>query len=134
MPEKNERLYNLEVSKENMQAAAEYLQAWKDAEAEVNNLRGDIEELGDEMRKTLLTKELDEMLEKLDAFRKSISTITGMISEDMMFDKNGHLTDFGTASLALNLKEYESQTDSLKTLMDKRKKYIEEFNNGKNEH
>lgn len=130
----NERLYNLEVSKGNMQAAAEYLQAWKDAEAEVNNLRGDIEELGDEMRKTLLTKELDEMLEKLDAFRKSISTITGMISEDMMFDKNGHLTDFGTASLALNLKEYESQTDSLKTLMDKRKKYIEEFNNGKNEH
>lgn len=130
----NERLYNLEVSKGNMQAAAEYLQAWKDAEAEVNNLRGDIEELGDEMRKTLLTKELDEMLEKLDAFRKSISTITGMISEDMMFDKNGHLTDFGTASLALNLKEYESQTDSLKTLMDKRQKYIDEFNNGKNEH
>lgn len=130
----NERLYNLEVSKGNMQAAAEYLQAWKDAEAEVNNLRGDIEELGDEMRKTLLTKELDEMLEKLDAFRKSISTITGMISEDMMFDKNGHLTDFGTASLALNLKEYESQTDSLKTLMEKRQKYIDEFNNGKNEH
>lgn len=124
----NERLYNLEVSKGNMQAAAEYLQAWKDAEAEVNNLRGDIEELGDEMRKTLLTKELDEMLEKLDAFRKSISTITGMISEDMMFDKNGHLTDFGTASLALNLKEYESQTDSLKTLMEKRQKYIDEFN------
>lgn len=130
----NERLYNLEVSKGNMQAAAEYLQAWKDAEAEVNNLRGDIEELGDEMRKTLLTKELDEMLEKLDEFRKSISTITGMISEDMMFNKNGHLTDFGTASLALNLKEYESQTDSLKALMDKRQKYIDEFNNGENEH
>ena len=130
----NQRLYELEVSKGNMQAAAEYLQAWKSAEAEVNNLRADIEGLGDDIRKNLLTKDIDDFLDRLEQLRSSISTISGLINDDMMYDDKGNLTDFGITALALNIKEYESDTESLKALLDKRQKYIEEYNNGMNEY
>lgn len=130
----NQRLYNLEVSKGNFASAAEYLQAWKDAEAEVNNLRSTIENLGDEMRKALLTKELDDLLDKLEQLRASMSTISGIISDDMMYGEDGNLTDFGVTALAMNIKTYESNTESLKALLEKRQKYIEEYNNGMNEY
>lgn len=130
----NQRLYELEVSKGNMQAAAEYLQAWKSAEAEVNNLRADIESLGDEMRTAFLTKDIDDFLDSLEQLRSSISTISELINEDMMYDDNGHLTNFGITALAMNIKEYESDTESLKALLEKRQKYIEEYNNGMNEY
>ena len=130
----NQRLYNLEVSKGNFASAAEYLQAWKDAEAEVNNLRETIENLGDEMRKALLTKELDDLLDKLEQLRASMSTISGIISDDMMYGEDGNLTDFGVTALAMNIKTYESNTESLKALLEKRQKYIEEYNNGMNEY
>lgn len=130
----NQRLYNLEVSKGNLASAAEYLQAWKDAEAEANNLRATIESLGDEMRKALLTKEIDDLLDRLEQLRASMSTISGIISDDMMYGEDGHLTDFGITALAMNIKTYESNTESLKALLEKRQKYIEEYNNGMNEY
>ena len=128
----NRRLYELELSRGNLEAAAEYLKDWKAAETEVNNLRSDIESLGDEMRKALLTKDIDEYLDKLDQLRNSLSTISGIIDDDMMYDDTGHLSNFGITALAMNIKEYESNIDSLKGLLEKRDKYIEEYRTGKN--
>ena len=130
----NQRLYNLEVSKGNMEAAAEYLKAWKSADAEVNNLRADIESLGDDMREALLTKDIDKLLDRMEQLRNSMSTISDLINEDMMFDDNGRMTEFGITALAMDIKTYESETDSLKKLIEKRQKYIEEYNNGMNEY
>lgn len=88
--------------------------------------------LQDEMRKNVFYQALDKALKKAEQLRSAVSTIKDIISEEMMFDDDGMITNMGITALAMNVKEYESYLDSMGTLLEKRQKYIDDFNDGKN--
>lgn len=89
-------------------------------------------ELQDEMRNEVFYQALDKALKKAEQLRGSLSTIRDIITDEMMFDDDGRMTDFGITALAMNVKEYESYLDSMGDLLAKRQKYIDAFNNGNN--
>lgn len=99
---------------------------------EIDNLDISVMELQDTMRKEVFYQALNKALETAEKLRGSISTIKDIISDEMKFDDDGKLTDFGITALAMDIKEYESNLDSLGTLLKKRDQYIRDFNNGNN--
>lgn len=99
---------------------------------EIDNLDMSVMELQDTMREEVFYQALNKALETAEKLRGSILTIKDIISDEMMFDDDGKLTDFGITALAMDIKEYESNIDSLGTLLKKRDQYIKDFNNGNN--
>lgn len=98
----NDQLQDL---KNNMIAAADAVESYKDAMTE------------------LVYKDLDDYKSKLDSLNGTISTMSGLIGDTNLVDDNGELTDRGLAQLALyaqqlsNAKheaaEYDNAIDSL---------------------
>lgn len=98
----NDQLQDL---KDNMIAAADAVESYKDAMTE------------------LIYKDLDDYKSKLDSLNGTISTMSGLIGDTNLVDDNGELTDRGLAQLALyaqqlsNAKheaaEYDNAIDSL---------------------
>lgn len=133
---KNEELVHANMQLANQSGgddkkAKEYLQNAKQAEAEIYNLQVEMQNLGDEMRKTWLTKDLDEFIDKIGVLSDAIETITGLISDEMMYNE-GKITDYGLTSLAMMIKGYEVNNKELATLLEKRAAYIKEYNEGQN--
>ena len=98
----NDQLQDL---KDNMIAAADAVESYKDAMTE------------------LIYKDLDDYKSKLDSLNGTISTMSGLIGDTNLVDDNGELTDRGLAQLVLyaqqlsNAKheaaEYDNAIDSL---------------------
>ena len=130
---------NEELVKANMQLAnsykgddkkaKEYLKAAKDAEAETLQLQIEVQNLGDEMRKTWITKDIDKVIDRLNVLQDALETISGFISEDMMYSE-GQLTDYGITSLALLVKQYETGTQQLEQLVKKTEEYKAKYADG----
>lgn len=99
----------------------------------IDSLKTEILGVQDEMRKEVFYQALDKALKKADDLRGSLSTIRDIIADEMLFDDDGRITDFGITALAMDVKEYESYLDSMGTLLQKRQKYIEAFGAGDNE-
>ena len=76
----NDQLQDL---KDNMIAAADAVESYKDAMTE------------------LVYKDLDDYKSKLDSLNGTISTMSGLIGDTSLVDDNGELTDRGLAQLAL---------------------------------
>lgn len=98
----------------------------------IHALKTEILGVQDEMRKEVFYQALDKALKKADDLRGSLSTIRDIIADEMLFDDDGRITDFGITALAMDVKEYESYLDSMGTLLQKRQKYIDDFNDGNN--
>ena len=98
----------------------------------IDSLKTEILGVQDEMRKEVFYQALDKALKKADDLRGSLSTIRDIIADEMLFDDDGRITDFGITALAMDVKEYESYLDSMGTLLQKRQKYIDNFNDGNN--
>ena len=96
----------------------------------ITDLKKNILDIQDEWRKGVFYQALDKALKKAEELRGSLSTIRDIIAEEMLFDDDGHITDFGITSLAMDVKEYESYLDSMGTLLEKRQKYIDAFGDG----
>lgn len=103
-----------------------------DCDTEINNLNSSIESLGDELRNDVFLRAFTKALENAEALRSAVESIKGLISDDMMFDDDGKLTDFGIANLALSLEDYQSALGSLQSLVGEREALTRKFNS-KNE-
>lgn len=99
---------------------------------EIDSIDKEVLDLQDTMREEVFYQQLNKALETAEKLRKSLSSIKDIISDEMMFDDDGRLTDFGITSLAMDIKEYESDLNSLSTLLKKRNQYISDYNSGKN--
>ena len=64
-----------------------------------------------------------------DQFIERLNTITGLINDEMLFDEDGFLTAFGATAMVENSTALEESTNNLKTLLDKRKKIIDDYRN-----
>lgn len=98
----------------------------------INNITDSILNLQDEMRNEIFYRALNKALETAEELRDALSSISGIIKDEMMFDDNGDITGIGITNLAMQVKEYESALGSLSTLMKKRDQYIKNYNNGIN--
>lgn len=90
-------------------------------------------ELQDTMREEVFYRQLNKALDVAENLRSALSTVNDLITDEMMFDDEGFLSNMGITSLAVNIKEYQSYLNSLSTLLDKRNKMISLYNNGNND-
>lgn len=98
----------------------------------VDRITTSILELQDDMRNEIFYRALQKALDTADHLRDALSSIRGLITDEMMFDDNGNITGLGITNLAMSLKEYESALGSLGTLLQKRNKILQSYNNGVN--
>ena len=125
----------------------QYTQEALDADTAINNLEADNEELKDSMRNDIYFRDLERMLEVTEHLRNSLSTIASLITDEMMFDDDGKMTDLGITKLATSIKEYESYMDDIQTIQKKiatieglkgqegysEKEYLEDLKNAQEE-
>ena len=97
----------------------QYTQEALDADTAINNLEADNEALQDTMRNDIYFRGFERALEAANHLRNTISGIGDLISEDMMYDDDGKLTDFGITKLATSVKEYESYMGDIQTIQQK---------------
>lgn len=104
-----------------------------DIDKQVDGLNEDVLGLQDTIRNETFYKEINKALEKLDEVRASMETIRNLINEQALFDDDGKFTDAGITAFALDIKTYESNLESLNSLIRKRNSMIKNFNGGKND-
>ena len=104
-----------------------------DIDKQVDGLNKDVLGLQDTIRNETFYKEVNKALEKLDEVRASMETIRNLINEQALFDDDGNFTDAGITAFALDIKTYESNLESLNSLIRKRNSMIKNFNGGKND-
>lgn len=104
-----------------------------DIDKQVDGLNKDVLGLQDTIRNETFYKEVNKALEKLDEVRASMETIRNLVNEQALFDDDGKFTDTGITAFALDIKTYESNLESLNSLIRKRNSMIKNFNGGKND-
>lgn len=107
---------------------------WKAMQHEIDLVTGDI---GDaEIEVENLTQQqidlhYDELFEraakKADLFIDRLQTIVGLVSDDMMFDNDGLLTEYGALALQENATALDENIKNLQTYMKERKKIQDDY-------
>ena len=87
--------------------AEEWQQEMNKAGVQVNNLKSANEELKDAMRDDVYWRDFERTHEAAQRLKDEIDGIAGLISDDMIFDADGKLTDFGLSKVATNVKDLE---------------------------
>jgi len=89
-----------------------------EADTAVNELAVDIQEANDNMRVDLLYRDLERAIEAAENLQKAIGTLKGLINDDMMFNDDGKLTDFGLTKLSLEMDDYKSNVNELESALE----------------
>ena len=89
-------------------SADEYLQMYYEAGTQINNLKSDNEDLKDSLRDDVYWRTFERAHDSAQRFGDILSSVEGLIDDDMMFDKNGKLTDFGVSKIANLTSQYEN--------------------------
>lgn len=108
------------VIKEGSKEWAELQKKITECDTEINNLQASTESLADDMRNNVFLRTFTKALEKAEQLRSAVEAIKGLVTDDMMFDDNGKLTNFGIANLALSLEDYQSSLGSIQDLVNER--------------
>ena len=87
--------------------AEDWQQEMNKAGVQVNNLKSANEELKDAMRDDVYWRDFERTHEAAQRLKDEIDGIAGLISDDMIFDADGKLTDFGLSKVATNVKDLE---------------------------
>lgn len=113
---------------------------WKNMKAQIIGIDTTIDDMSikvldlqDEMRNEVFYRALNKALKEAEKLRDAISTIGSLVSDEMMFDKDGNITNLGITSLAMNLQGFSSNLGTLETLLQKRQMIIDKYNGGKND-
>lgn len=73
----------------------------------INNLKAANEDLKDTKRDDVYWRDFERAHEAAQRLKEEIDGIAGLISDDMIFDADGKLTDFGLSKVATNVKDLE---------------------------
>ena len=87
--------------------AEEWQKEMNNANTQVNNLQAANEDLKDSMRDDVYWRDFERAHEAAQRLKDDIDGIAGLISDDMIFDADGKLTDFGLSKVATNVKDLE---------------------------
>jgi len=89
-----------------------------EADTAVNELNIEVADLYDTMRSDLLYRDLERAIEAAENLQKAIGTLKGLINDDMMFNDDGKLTDFGLTKLSLEMDDYKSNVSELESALE----------------
>ena len=96
---------------------------------EINNCEINNEELKDSIRNAKYKEMFENALEAVDKFKTALSTVRDLINEDMMYDDNGGLTEYGLTALATYVKDLESSESKIQTLLAERRQLDADLKN-----
>ena len=88
--------------------ADEWLAEYNDFGKAINDLKVANEDLKDSMRDDVYWRTFEKAHDAASKLQSVVSGIADLISDDMIFDVNGELTDFGVTRLATLVKQYET--------------------------
>ena len=95
------------------------------------DLGTEIENLKSQQIAAYYEEQFDRAAEKVEQFKERLSTIRGLISDDMKINKNtGKLTDMGAMSIMLNRKEFSENQKNIKTELDRQKDLKDKLKSG----
>ena len=110
---------------------------WKQLQTQIENLDASILDVGvniENLTQSMLEVKYAELFERAakaaDLFIDRLETINGLISDEMLFDKEGQLTAFGALSLQENAKALDKNISNLKLYMKERQQIIDDYNKG----
>lgn len=108
---------------------------WNEMNNQINELNSQIVDIQiniEELTQQQLELNYDELFEraakKADLFIDRLETIVGLISNDMMYDKDGLLTVYGALALQENAKALQENINNLQSYMKERQQIIDDFN------
>lgn len=101
--------------------------AINDLAAAANKASDERRELEDEMRVELYIKPIDDAIEKLNDLSSALGNVNSMIVDAMKYDDAGRFTDYGLASLAVDVSDYNAAREEIEKLIQKRNEYIKQF-------
>lgn len=78
------------------------------AEADINNLKVENEELKDSLRDDVYWRQFERMHKEAERTSDVLSGMADLIDDDMAFDSDGNLTQYGVDKMALLIKQYET--------------------------
>lgn len=97
----------------------------REANVRVNELLISNEELKDALRDDVYWRNFERAHKAAKGLADILSGISSLISDDMLFNKDGKMTDFGASKLATTIKQYENA----RTEVENYTKDIENLNN-----
>ena len=105
----------------------EWQQALADAKQSLIEVAGSIQEVNDAIRETSL-EPLTDAITQLGYLKNTLSSITGLINDDWIFDEDGELTEYGNAKVSLLVEQmqtarneadkYAQQIDAIMSMRD----------------
>ena len=101
--------------------------AINDLASAANKASDEYRELEDEMRVELYIKPIDDAIEKLNDLSSALGNVNSMIVDAMKYDDAGRFTDYGLASLAVDVSDYNAARSEIEKLIQKRNEYIKQF-------
>lgn len=88
--------------------ADEWLKSYNEFGTEINNLKSENEQLKDSLRDDVFWRTYERAHKACERYADVLSGIKDLIDEDMYFDKDGKITNYGITQLANLVSEYEN--------------------------
>lgn len=79
----------------------------------LHNAKIEAEELKDELRDDVYWRDFERAHDAAQRMKDTIEGISDLISDDMLYNSDGKLTDFGASKIATLVKEYENASDEV---------------------
>lgn len=92
----------------------EWLKEYHGYDTEINNTKASIEELKDAMRDDVFWRTFERAHKDAERLLDTLDSISSLISDEMTFDADGKLTDYGVSKIALLVKQYETARDEVR--------------------
>lgn len=105
--------------------ADQWLAEYKQFGTTINNLKSDNEALKDSLRDDVYWRDLERAHQAAERLQNVVQGLSDLISDDMLYDSDGRLTDYGVTQVANLVKQYElareevqNYTNDIKNLND----------------
>lgn len=98
--------------------AEEWQQEMNNANTQANNLLATNEQLKDSLRDDVYWRDFERAHEAVQRTKSEIEGIAGLISDDMIYDSDGKLTDFGISKVATLVEQYELASEEVQNYQD----------------
>lgn len=88
--------------------ADEWLSQYNQLGTQINNIKADNADIKKDMRDDVLWRAYDRAHDSCERYADVLSGVKDLIDDDMYFDKDGNLTDYGISQIANLVGEYEN--------------------------
>lgn len=88
--------------------ADEWLSQYNQLGTQINNIKADNADIKKDMRDDVLWRSYDRAHDSCERYADVLSGVKDLIDDDMYFDKDGNLTDYGVSQIANLVGEYEN--------------------------